>query len=362
MTGQSVCYNFPMLKYLVILLVTFVFSCSGEDTKKELSKNKERIIEVEVVDVKKEMADIIYQAIGDIEAEKDVVLISRLGGQISKVYVSEGDKVNEGDLLIKLDDREIKASIEKAIAELKVIEANYENTLSMYKRRKPLLEKNMVSEEEIEKLEASLNVYKAQIESIKANLRALEVQKSYTEIVAPFSGKVADLYVEEGQTVMPQQKICRIISNEDIFVVFKIPQKYINKISLNQKVYVSVEGIGDFEAKVSYISPYVDKSKMAIVKAKIIKKGSGLRHGMFANVRVAVGKDEAFVVPERAVVFSGNTSFVWVLAEEYPRKVIVNIISKEREKLYVKGELREGDKVIVSNVHRLKEGVKVIAR
>ncbi len=325
-----------------------------------ISNEEKKPVKVEVVDIKKELVDVELYSTALIEADKEVILTSRIAGEVIKIFFDDGSKVSKGDLIVKIDDREISASIERAKAELKVVEANYNNTLSMYKRRKSLIEKNMISEEEVEKLKSSLEIYKAQMESIKANINLLKVQLSYTEIRSPFTGVISEIFIEEGQNVTPQQKIARLVSTKNLLAVFNVPQKYIKGIKIGEKVRVNVEDIGVFEGKVVFISPSADKNKMIKVEAELINSSKYVKPGMFATVNASVGRDYAFKVPENAVLFSGNTSFVWVYSEGYPRKVIVNILSKDKGSLYVKGELKEGDSIIVSNVNKLKEGVRVI--
>ncbi len=365
MTDQSVCYNFCMLRYILILfnVLAFTFiSCANKEKGVSKKEAEKKPVEVEVFKITQKLVDIEYSSTAYIEPERDVILSSRIAGKVIKIFHDEGEKVKKGDLILKIDDREIKASVERAEAELKVAEANYRNTLSMYERRKPLREKNMISEEELEKLRYSLETYNAQIESIKANIKLLNVQLSYTEIRSPFDGVISDMFVEEGQNIVPQQKVARIVSDRDLLVVFSIPQEYIKGVNTGEYVEVNIEGLGTYRGKVVFISPAADKNRMIKVKAKLLKTSQYVKPGMFATVKVSVGKDYAFKVPERAVLFSGNTSFVWVFEEGYPRKVIVNILSKEGEFLYVKGNLRESDRIIVSNVNKLKEGVRVIVK
>jgi len=197
--------------------------------------------------VKEEEIEILYEANTTLEADKDVVILPKVGGTVERIFVKEGQKVSKGDILIKIDDGEIKASLNKAESDLKAIEANYENTKKMYDRRKDLAKENLVSKEELSKLESSLKAYKAQIESIKANIELLRLRLSYTEVKAPFNGNIAEIFIDEGENVSPQHKLLRIVNTDKLYGVFKIPQRYINKISKDKYVTIKINFVWLYE-------------------------------------------------------------------------------------------------------------------
>jgi len=361
MTGQSVCYNLSMLKlilYLTVLLVSLT-SCSDEKENNTAKRSTEETVEIKVLKVKEEEIEILYEANTTLEADKDVVILPKVGGTVERIFVKEGQKVSKGDILIKIDDGEIKASLNKAESDLKAIEANYENTKKMYDRRKDLAKENLVSKEELSKLESSLKAYKAQIESIKANIELLRLRLSYTEVKAPFNGNIAEIFIDEGENVSPQHKLLRIVNTDKLYGVFKIPQRYINKISKDKYVTIKIEGVGETKGKIVYISPVADKDRMIKVKAEIINNKEILKPGMFGIAQIHIGKEKVFRVPEHAVQFSGNTNFVWLYENGSVRRSVVNIVSKRGNDLLIKGNIEEGDMVVTDNSSKLKEGVKV---
>ncbi len=361
MTGQSVCYNHFMFKLILNLavLLTFIYSCSPQKETNQAKQSVEEAVDVKVAKLKEEEIKILYETNATLEADKDVVLLPKLGGTVVKIFVKEGERVKKGDLLIKIDDEEIKASINKAKSDLEAIKANYENTKKMYERRKDLKKEDIISEEELSKLESSLKAYKAQIDSIKANIELLKLRLSYTEIKAPFSGEIAEIFIDEGENVSPQHKLLRLISTNRLYGVFRIPQRYITNISKGKEIPIEIEGVGELKGKIIYISPVADRDKMIKVKAEIIKGKKNVKPGMFGIAKISVGKEKVFRVPEHAVQFSGNTSFVWVYDGGSVRRKVVTVVTKEDNQLLIKGNIKEGNLVVTDNSSKLKEGIKV---
>jgi len=345
--------------FIFFTVLLLLISCSREKVEK---KSEKRLITVSVIVLKKEKISLEYRVKGFFETPKDVVLRPEVSGLVKEVFVKEGEFVKKGHPLLKVDDRELKAQLRELRAKLEEAKINYEYQKDLVNRRKKLLEKELIAREQYKAELSKLKALEKQIESLEASLKLVSIRLGKTTLRAPFEGYIAERYVSEGDYVTPQSQTFRLISLNPLYFTFKIPQEHVNYVTKGENVRVEVPQVGTVEGKVFYISPYADSTRQILVKAYVSNENNTLKPGMYGIAKIETKKVEAFRVPERAVVLSGNRKVVWVLKGEEVRAKEVSILKEEGGYLYVKGNLREGEKVVVDNAYALREGMKVRVR
>lgn len=241
-------------------------------------------------------------ASGPVVVEDQVEVAALREGVIATILVEPGTPVRKGQLLAKLDDRQIAAETDAAAAKVRALEANLENWRAETKvlmadrtRAEKLYEAQVISREELDhavyKEEADEYEIKRESESLnnaKSTLKSLELEKEKTTIVAPFDGIVARRYVRAGQKVAVGDRLFWVTAMAPLQVRFTIPERMYGKLSQGMLLRVTTPDVaGDpaYAAKVVQISPVVDPSSGTVdVLAQITDSNTNLRPGMLVNI------------------------------------------------------------------------------
>ena len=247
-----------------------------------------------------------YTASGPIVVENQVDVAAQREGIVVQILIQPGTRVSKGQLLAKLDDRQVLADLEAARAKTASTEADLNNWKaeakvleSDYARARKMWDAKLITEEAFEHAR-----YKAEgdqwdvkrVEQLLVNARntqrsiALELEK--TQITAPFDGIVARRYVRVGQTVARDERLFWVTATGPLRVRFTLPSRYVSQVKVGQQVAVTVaDGNPALEhgARVIQVSPVVDPASGTIeVLAELSGTVSDLRPGMQADVRLPV--------------------------------------------------------------------------
>jgi RND family efflux transporter MFP subunit len=246
----------------------------------------------------------VFVASGPVVVENQVDVSALREGPVVTILAEPGTQVHQGQLLAKLDDRQISADVEGAAARVRSIEANLKNWQAETKvlradraRAEKLYEAQVIPKEELEhvqyKEEADEYEVQREAESLnnaKATHRSLELELEKTNIVAPFDGIVARRYVRVGQKVSPGDRLFWVTAMAPLQVKFTLPERLLGDVRRGQLVSVAsadVTPATQHSAKVIDVSPVVDPSSGTIeVLAQIQGAAPDLRPGMLASIRI----------------------------------------------------------------------------
>jgi len=348
-----------MLRIFFFFIFLSIISCGKEE---KFKVKKEKVIEVSILEVKSEKVVISTHFKGTFRARKDVVLVSQEPGIVVELYKFEGDTVKKGDILAKVDTSVIEKNIEKLKEQFRELKEEYLLQRKIVERRKELFERELIAKEDYERELVKLKTLKARLEALE---RELDKQRTIYEryyIRAPFNGEIAERYVSEGDYVSPQQKVFRIVATNPLEFVFKMPQKYVSSVEKGKNVKILVEGVGNIEGEVFYISPAADDNTQITVKVLISNKNRRVKPGMYGIVEFPLKKVKAFKVPENSVALMGNKKILWKISGGIASPVQVKVIKSSKGFLYVVGDLKDGDKIAIDNIHLLREGSRAAVR
>jgi len=246
-----------------------------------------------------------YTASGPIVVENQVDVAAQRDGLISEILVEPGTRVNKGQLLAKMDDRQILADLEAARAKTASIEADLNNWKAEakvleadYERARKMWDAKLITQEQFEhaKYKAEADQWDVKrVEQLLINAREsqqsteLELQK--TQITAPFTGVVARRYVRAGQTVARNERLFWVTATGPLRVRFTLPSRFVNHVNVGQSVAIKVPDGNpalDHRARVIQVSPVVDPASGTIeVLAELTGPAQDLRPGMQADVYLA---------------------------------------------------------------------------
>jgi membrane fusion protein (multidrug efflux system) len=285
---------------------------------------------------------------GTLRADESVELTAEAGGKITDIRFEEGNRVQEGALLVQINDAELRARKQRLEHELQLASDRAE-------RQKKLLAEGGVSQEEYD---ATAN----EVEVLKAELSLVEAQIEKKKIRAPFSGVVGLRQVSEGAYVSPQTAITTLQRLNPIKIDFSVAEKYASRVGPGQQISFTVRSRdrpldGRVYATNTQVNP---ETRTLQLRARAPNPDGTLRPGMFADVTVTLGTvDDATVVPAFAVIptLDGQRVFVAENGTAQPRNVSVGI--RTDSTVQVTDGLALGDTVITSGIQDLRAGLPV---
>jgi membrane fusion protein (multidrug efflux system) len=244
-----------------------------------------------------------YIASGPIVVENQVELAAQRDGVVAVVFVETGAPVKKGQLLAKLDDRQLTADRDAAAAKARSTEADLKNWEAGAKvakmehdRSEQLWKANIVAKEQEEKTKYQYDATEFEVERQREDmkyaqetLKSLELELEKTRITAPFDGVVARRYLHVGQEVAKNDRLFWISAVAPLRVKFALPEAYLGRVRKGTELIVVTSATpGEaHEARVVLVSPVVDPASDTIdVTAELHGRMTNLRPGMTANIRL----------------------------------------------------------------------------
>ncbi len=246
-----------------------------------------------------------YTATGPIVVENQVDVAALREGVVTQILVETGRHVHKGQLLARLDDRQLSADMEAAKAKTASIEADLNNWNAEtkvleadYERARKMWDAQIITREQLEhaKFKVEADQWDAKrVESLLVNAQdmekslALELEK--TRIAAPFDGVVARRYIRAGQTVTRDERLFWVTATAPLRVRFTLPSKFLNRIKVGDPVKVTASDADpghEHSARVIEMSPVVDPASGSVeILAEFSGSVSDLRPGMQAEIHLA---------------------------------------------------------------------------
>ena len=338
--------------------------------------------DVRVAEVVQQKVPIVMTFSGTVKSIKTVKIIPRVSGYIEERYFEEGTVLNEGDPLYLIDPRPYQATLDAEKAQLEEHEASAKFWKSEERRYTKLAKAGAGSVEDKEKAIAKRSEVLAQILEDKANIDNAELDLSFTNITAPFSGRIQDTKINVGQLVNEQQDVLTTLKQIDpIYVIFNVSRRQVDKIQRLRREGLAFESWKDFivEVKLADRSRYAQPGKMNFISAQINPTTDTLEFravfpnpfeklaqialipGQYVPVILTVGEDpNTLLVPGPALVESQVGTQVYVVNDE--NKVesrTVEVGQAYKQQWIIKKGLKEGERVIYDGLQKVRPGVVV---
>ena len=284
-------------------------------------------------------------ATGTILAREEVELRSETYGKIDRIFFSEGTRVLKGDLLLKINDDELRAQRMKA-------EAQRQLAQEKERRRKQLYEKQGISPEDYESALTELN-------GIHAQIQLVDAQIAKTELRAPFNGVIGLRYVSEGSYVDPTIRIANLQDLQSVKLDFAVPEKYVSSVRKGQSVYFWISGRAErFEATILAVEPKIDPvTRNVLLRAVSTNPQGRIMPGAFAEVELVLEQIEgALMVPTQALVPDLQGQKVYVCRGGVAHEVRVQTGLRTENKIQITQGLATGDTLLTTGLLQVVEG------
>lgn len=304
---------------------------------------------VDVVVATKEPFAPTVTASGELLPAEQVDIVSELSQRLVKLHADEGAEVKEGDVLFEVDGSELVAQLGRLRAERAL-------AVRDLARREPHADSGAITAREID-------VSRTAVAVLDAQLREVHTQLDKTRLRAPFSGVLGIRRVSEGAWLTPSVVIVTLYDTHRFKIDFTLPERYAALVAPGTRFSFTVAGQpARYEATVAVVEPSVERGSRSLRVRGITPAAEGLVAGAFANVTLALEPREALLVPTIAVQASPSGHTVWVVDDGKAALRPVTIGERTPERMEIQSGLAPGDRVISSNLLRLRPGAAIEVR
>ena len=407
-----------VLMLLLVAVGAFVASCGGSKAnvrKEETAANAQPVaIDVTTASAIKRELPRFFEATGSLAGDQQTDVAPQTSGKVVAVGVDIGSQVRRGQMIVRLDDAELKLRVDQAAAQVEQAKAavrqaeekiglrpgqafdpNRVAEVAAARVTLELAEKNLVRAEKLiesgdvsrsfyddqrarrdqlkEQYEVALaqarqnfagvDVARTNVANAQAQLALARKSLSYAVIPAPIDGYVTERTADLGEYVSPQQKVVTIVRTNPLRIRIDIPEQAIREVSVGQSVSITTSAWPDrnFSGRVARIAPNVSAaSRTLTVEAEIENSGGALKPGQFATVRILQERAEpAVLVPARAVVTESGVSRVYVVKNGHAEQRLVQTGQTDGDLIEIKTGLAADEQVATSNLEQLTDGIAV---
>jgi membrane fusion protein (multidrug efflux system) len=319
--------------------------CGRSEAGKPAASDSSPAVAVEVVrPVRGEMAA-VYSGTAPIEAEQQATVVAKVGGEVRRLLVDEGDRVRAGQVLAILDGDRLRLEVAQTRATLAKLERDYARTTE-------LQAKGLVGRAAAENL-------KYEIDAQRAAHDMAALQLSYTEIRAPIAGVIAERHVKAGNTLQPNAPLFAIVNPDPLVTYVHVPERELHKLAAGQPAQAQVDAAGGaFAAKIRRISPVVDPATGTFkVTLELDDAQARLKPGMFARVNIVYERRrDVLQVPRAAIVDADAGALVYVVEKgKAVAKTVTTGLTNGGVVEIVRG-LKGDEQVVVVGQNGLKAG------
>lgn len=346
------------------------------------------LVQAAAVSVEGGQAGTVLNASGYVVAQQQATIAAQTTGMITEVDVHEGETVEKGQLIARLDDRSARAAAEAAAGQLQAGEAAVtqyqalaERAASDLKRKRILAAEQAISQVALEQAiaddkqaRAQVAYYTGLVEQYRNNLTYYKTQLDYTEIRAPFAGVVTERYAHPGEMISPQAVggftqtgVCTIVDMSSLEVDVDVNEAFISRLSPRQAAVIVLDAYPDVRlpAHIITIVPTANQQKATVkVRVAFTKLDPRVLPQMSAQVwfeaagSAAVGP-ASILVPRAAVHGQGGALYVFRLQGDAVRRVGVRAVPAGNGMMRILSGLSEGDRVVTSAQSPIADGQKV---
>jgi membrane fusion protein (multidrug efflux system) len=285
--------------------------------------------------------------VGTLAANEAVEIKSETDGIVQEILFSEGQPVEKDELLLRLDETKLVATLAEAEASLRL------STLT-FERARQLYEGKLISQQEYDQTSATFDRTRAFVDLMKRDLKDARV-------CAPFKGRTGARQVSPGQVITRNTLLTSLVDLDPMKVEMGIPERYLGQVQTGQRLEFEVVAYPGrrFEGEIYFIASQLDlATRTALVKTRIPNPDGRLKAGMVATLELRLRiRDSAILVPEVALISNGDQYFVFLVGPE--QKAVLRPV-KVGQRLPRWAEITEGvaagDTVVVEGHQKIGPG------
>lgn len=306
-------------------------------------------VPVEVTRIERATVNEEVEALGTLAADESVVIAPEIAGRVTALGFKEGQRVERGQLLVRLDTAILDA-------ELKQLQADLTLARDTFQRNQSLVQRGAGTQ-------VALEQATAQLASSEARIQLAQAKLAQSAIMAPFNGVVGLRSVSVGDYVPVGKQLITLTNIDPIKVDFRVPEIFLAQVKVGQTIGLKVDAVpgADFRGNIFAVDPVVDVNGRAIrLRATVPNADLVLKPGLFARVTIVVDRREnAMLIPESAVVPDGVGKIVYIVENGKAKRVPVELGKRLPGKVEIVKGLTPQMQVVSSGQMRLREGATV---
>ncbi len=289
------------------------------------------------------------RAAGTLVATQSVTLRPEVSGRIAEILFEDGQEVQKGASLYKIEDGLYRAKMDEAKAKVELAKVEYDRAVS-------LLKKGFGTTQKRDQALSVLRINQAELDNAK-------LQLEHTTVTAPFGGTVGLSNVSVGAFVSEQVELTNIVDLDPVNIDFSVPESFLGSFKVGDIVDVTVEGydILPMDAPIKAISPEIDiATRTVMVRAVMENPELALLPGMFARVYLNAGTaKDAVVISEGAIERDSDEEFVMRIEEGVAIRTVIDTGFRDGQEVEVTNGLKPGDQIVIAGQFKLQDGQEV---
>ena len=355
---------------LVLAAVILFCSCHQKSQQPPVTARKTMEIDTQTVTMTG-----TYSAA--VQGKQDVAILPQVGGFITKLCVTEGQRVTTGQTLFEIDRVNFEAALRVAEANVKAAEALVATNQLTYDSKKTLFAQNVISQYDLQVAENALLTAKAQLAQAQAGVTNARQNLSYTLVKSPCNGVVGRLPFRAGSLVSPQmpEPLTTVSDNSDMYVYFSMNEaQMLSLVKQYGSVEKAVKELPDVElqlcdgdlythkGRIESISGVIDKQTGAVsVRAVFPNPDKLLLSGGSCNVLIPMTREHAILIPQVATYEIQDKVFAYKVVDGKATSVMIEVEALPDGKRYIVNKgLAPGDRIIAEGAGLVKEGDPVL--
>ena len=341
----------------ILLLSTFLLTKCGPPESMEAPEELVRRVTVDTEILQPENFRSYLKQVGTVTSDKDAILSSEVQGRLLRYTVSKGERVEEGQIIAKIDDATLKQEVRR-------MEAMVRQSKLQYDRQNDLFVKGVGSQSDLDNAELAY-------EQQAAALASLRVSLDNTEVKAPFSGTLEQTFADPGELLSPGSPVARVVSTTELYVTVGIPSRYVGileegdpvRLQFNQRDDLQVEG------RIQFVGATIDpQSRSFEVEVGFPNPNEIIKIDMVADVEVVLDDMPNSIVVGEEFVFSKQGRMVAYVVDEdaegnpVSREVEIDHGPVYKSQTVILSGLNPGDQFITNGSSYLQDGTRLQIR
>jgi RND family efflux transporter MFP subunit len=253
----------------------------------------------------------VESAVGTIRAVHETAVASKILARVIEVNVQAGQEVGQGDVLVRLDDEDLRAKRQQAQAAVEAARAHRDQAQIEYDRVSRLFEQSAASKNELDQATTDLQAAKAELERAEQARREADTVLGYATIESPINGVVIDKLVEAGDTVKPGQVLLRLYDPKRMQLIARVRESLTRRLAVGQNIDVRVDALKrTCQGRISEIVPEAEAASRTFSVKVTGPCPPGVYSGMFGRLQIPLDSEQVLVIPAAAVRYVGQLNIV----------------------------------------------------